>query len=103
MPSTRPAMTASLASPSAAARCLDRDGVAGDEVAGHLGGQRLPVQQVPSRRTGRAAPLALRCVRASLADDREPDALEHAGLADNAFAAAVLSAAARALAQPVAL
>src|SRR5436190_14448822 len=103
MPSTRPATSASLSSPPAAARGLDRDHVPFRELAGELPGCRLAVDEVPAARPGRAAPLPGRCVRAPLADDREPAVLEHAELPHDAVAAAVLAIATRAEAERVAL
>src|SRR5919198_92060 len=103
MPSTRPAIAESLASPSAATRCLDRDDVPRREVAGELRAGRLAVDEVPAGRAGRAASLSLRGVRAALADDREAAVLERAQLADDAVSAAVLAVAARAEPEAVAL
>src|SRR5205814_6104148 len=96
MPSTRPSTGKSLASPPAAAGRLDRDHVPCRELAGELRRRRLAVDEVAAGRTGLAAALALRCVGAPLADDREPAVLEHAELAHDAGAAVVGAGAARA-------
>src|SRR5690349_8992423 len=94
MPSTRPAIEQSLASPPAAARRLDRDHVVRGEIARDLRGGRLAVDEIAARRAGRAAALALRRVPAALADDREATVFEDAQLAHNAVATAVLPLAA---------
>src|SRR5919204_1105083 len=88
--------------PAAAGR-LDPDDVAGGEVARHLRGDRVAVERVAPGSPGLAAPLALRPMRPALGDDREPARLEHAELADDAVAAAMLAVAARAEAQAVPL
>src|SRR6266516_5130328 len=103
MPSTRPVMAASLASPPAAARRLDRDDVAGGEVERDLGRHGLAVEEVASWRARRAAPLAPRCVCTTLADDRETAVFEHAQLAYDALTAAMPAGAAGAPSQPIAL
>src|SRR5947207_1402560 len=103
MPSTRPDIVKSLASPSAAARRLDRDDVARREIARELCAGRLAVDEVAAGRARRAAALSLRRVRASLADDREAAVLERAQLADDAVAAAVRAGATGAEPQAVAL
>src|SRR5689334_17915461 len=103
IPSTRPVIAESLASPSAAARRLDRDDVAGGDVTGQLRGGGLAVDEVAAGGAGCSTPLAPRCVHAALADDREAAVLEHAQLAHDAVATAVRAAAAGAEPQPVAL
>src|SRR6266545_2346986 len=103
MPSTRPSIGSSLAAPPPAARRLDRDDVAGPDVPRHLRRKRLAVEQVAAGLAGRAAALALRRLRAALADDREPAVLEDAQLADDAVAASMSAVAAGPSAQAVAL
>src|SRR5215471_8807854 len=103
MPSTRPVMWKSLASPPAAARSLDRDDVTRVEIAGELRAGRLAVHEVGAEGSGRTAALALRSLRTALADDREPAVLQQAQLADDAVAATVLALPARAEPEPIAL
>src|SRR4051794_11692176 len=103
MPSTRPLIATSLATPSASTRRLDRHHVAGGHVARDLRGQRLAVEEIRTASSGRATALALRRVRASLADDRESAVLEHSQRANDAVAAGVATLAARAAAKPIAL
>src|SRR3954451_1061684 len=103
MPSTRPLIATSLATPSASTRRLDRHDVAGGHVARDLRGQRLPVEEIRTGSPRRATAFALRRGRASLADDREPAVLEHAQRATNAVAAGVATRSARAAAKPIAL
>src|SRR5947207_1423782 len=103
MPSTRPPIGESLASPTAAARRLDRDDVPAREVARDLGGDGRAVDAIQAGSGGRAAPFALRLVRAALADDRETTVLEHAQLTHDSVAATVRAPAARAEPEAVAL
>src|SRR5689334_712815 len=103
MPSTRPPIAQSLASPRAAARRLDRDDVPRAEVARQLRAGRLAVDEVASGRAGLPAALALRRLRAALADDRESAVLERTQLADDTVAPVMCTAAAGAEPQPVAL
>src|SRR3954451_20532617 len=103
MPSTRPLIATSLATPSASTRRFDRDHIAGGHVARDLGGQRLAVEEIRTACSRRATALALRRVGAPLADDREPAVLEHPQRANDAVAAGVATRAARAAAKPVAL
>src|SRR5918992_2706017 len=98
-----PTMKARLLTEATACRCLDRDDIAGGEVARHLRRQRFAVEEVATRCARGAAALALRRLRAALADDREPAVLEHAEFADDAVAAAVASSAARPEPERVAL
>src|SRR5262249_49307444 len=93
----------SLAPPRAAARRLDRDDVAGGEIASHLRTGRIAVDEVAAGCAGRASALAPRCLRATLANDRETAVLEHAELPDDTVAAATLALAAGAEPEAVAL
>src|SRR3954447_22006903 len=103
MPSTRPLIAASLATPTAPARCLDRHDVTGSHVARDLRGQRLAVEQVRAGGSRPSLALALRSVGAALADDREPAVLEHAQGANDTVAAGVAATPARAAPQRVPL
>src|SRR5690349_7971581 len=95
MPSTRPAIGESLAPAPAAARGLDRDDVAGREVARELRADRLAVHEVAPGLAGCSPALTLRRMRTAFADDGEAAVFEHAQLADDAVAAAVPAASAR--------
>src|SRR5436190_7499187 len=103
MPSTRPAIGQSLATPSTPARRLDRDDVTAREVACDLRAHGFAVHRVATERAGRTAMLTLRRLGAALADDRETAVLEHAELTDDAVAPALRAAAAGAEPEPVAL
>src|SRR5205807_1250814 len=72
----------------ATSRRLDRDDVAGGQVARRLGRQRGAVEEVPARCGLVSSAFAPRCVRAALADDGEAAVLENAQLAHDSVTAA---------------
>src|SRR5207244_2962797 len=87
----------------ATSRRLDRDDVAGSQVARRLGRQRGAVEEVPARCGRVSSAFAPRCVRAALADDRDAAVLENAQLAHDSVTAATSPRPTRTEAQRVAL
>src|SRR4249919_4114756 len=72
-----------------AARRLDPDEISRGEVARDLRGNLLAVQEIAPEGSRLAAPCALRCPSAALADERQAARIEHPQLPNDPLAAAV--------------
>src|SRR5207342_2423970 len=72
-----------------AARRLDPDEISRGEVARDLRGNLLAVQEIAPEGSRLAAPCALRCPCAALADERQAARIEHVQLPNDPLAAAV--------------
>src|SRR5215203_3941902 len=102
MPVTRDLPLPGLPVP-APARRLDGDDVALPQLLAHLGRKPFLVEEVFAHRPGLPAGRPSWRVAATIAQEREASGLEYADGADDAVAAPVLAAAARAVEQLVAL